>query len=347
MLCPAWARAGDADLNAVKLRHTETAEAISTLYLKLRVTFEPALPTGAETIEYWRDGGEFHLKLHTERGRHSETYGKDNTVRTFDNGPTAGGASTSSGKIAAAGGPIYGDPMALCLLTVPGATQFRAPFATVLKEAGQSASVRNAKEAGNEYAVVTLTHEKAKLDIWFSKSHNYLVGKLVIWSTKEFPHPIGDNTVTAFREVAPGIYFPSQVASTNYSAVDGKVIARRTVAVQDIRLNQPVSRDRLAFKFPPNFTVLDQIQNKVWQTNSAGEIGGEAKGADGKPLTVARGTLPNPSSNAPSGAGDTFTSATTEEIQSPDRWITRVSTFMIACGIAIYVYKKMKIARTV
>ncbi len=330
--------AGDPEIEDITSRHQATVEAITSFHVKIRVSYEPALDYGTETIEYWRVGDEYRRKFQTTNGQRSDTYGKGATFRSFDRKSSPDGLMAESGQIATAGIPLYGDPLGLCLFNVPGAKQFRAPLATVLNELKRPAKLKRVMEAGREYTVIALTHEKAKIEVWLSKQHNYLITRLIIWASEDAKYPIGDDVVDAFVEVSPGVYFPSKVTGTGYSPADGKVAVVRTVAIQEVQINKPFPQVQREFQFPPNVVVMDSIQNKVWRTGVNGEIGTAAKGSGGQPMTMAEG--------GPSPVGETVAAVTLEEPKSVTRWVLPVSIGLIAVGLALYATHRFRARRT-
>lgn len=334
------------DLIELKNLHQASVGSINTLQLKLRVRYDPPLPEGAEIIHYWLNADEYRLKVFSKSGSQSEYHAKDGVIKALNYLPSIkGSVPTHSGRIIPEGGPIYGDPMGLCLLTVPGATKFYVSLETLLSEPHRFNGIKQVSELGRDYSVLEIKHDRAKLEIWLSEKHNFLVGKLVIWDLAGSKDPIGITVVDQFTEVCPGIYFPAKATNVRYDVKNGKIINTRTVVVEETKINHPLEMKDMAFNFPANLMVMDMVQGKIWTTDSQGKLGSEAKGPDGKPLTLAKGAnppalppgaIPNP---PPIGAIKT---ATQEEPPSPTRWILPISMALILCGFSLLLLQKLR-----
>lgn len=330
--------ADSAAVGNLKSKHQATVASISSLHLKFEVGYSPKLVNGDARVEYWMDRGEYRLRLNGDSGRYCDSHSKNGKIQSSYKNLSADGAGSQKGGVItnATDGPIEGDPYSLCLLTVPGASRFRVPFATVLEESHRATEHRFHSENGNEYEIVALTHSKAKMEIWFSKQHNYLIQKLRIWQNPDDQFPIGEQIVEDFQEVSAGVYFPKKVVSKSFVVTDGSIKVIRTTTARDIQINTAIAPAAFAFRFPAGINVTDSIQKKIWTTGAAGETVTEAKSADGIPITLYEGTL------QPAGLEGTPTTATVEEPKSATRWILPISLVLITAGIILYAIRRFR-----
>lgn len=320
-------------------RHQSTILGINTLQLTLRISSEPASPESEETIHYWKKGEEYWLKIKTGIGQESEYFTKNGVTKAINYIPSIkGSVPTKSGRIMPEGGPIYGDPLGLCLFMVPGSKKFLVPLETVANEPHQFLGLRQVSENNWDYSVLSLKHDRARIEVWFSKSHNYLIGKLIVWDTSGSKHPIGMKAVDQFTELQPGIYFPLNITATSFNRKNGNINRTRKLVASKVQINRPLGKDLFLFKFPADLMVLDMVHDKVWRTDAQGELGAEYKNSSGETMTLGKGGLPSFKAeralpNPPSEG--TRKTATLEEPNNSTYWILPISLALILCGLGL------------
>lgn len=318
-------------------RNQATIGSVATLYLKMRVQYDPPNFMGEQRTTYWRVGDEFRLVFQSTRGWHGHFHGLSGTLKAHVEVPSQNGSNPSNnGIIGPLGSSVLGDPETLCLLTVPGKGEWPwVSLAASMEESHRFKKQRNFSEKGREYSIISADHKKGKYEAWLSKQHNYLIGKMINWTIEDRNFPSMESEVLEFREIVPGIYFPTIISSKIFSPTDGKQRDVRTVTVEEISINQPIPKSQLNFRFPAHLMVLDQIHNKVWMTDENGETKEEARNNNGEVFTLYKGEMQPRLEEGKTGP-------TLEEPQSAFRWILPISFSFIVAGLCLFVIKKIR-----
>ncbi len=328
------------NLHDLRERHQAVVGAMATLHIRFHARYDPPNHgLGEEEVEYWRDGTDFRLVYKTSNGRRFDYQGISGTLKAFIHGPpvTADVLPSKSGTIGPMRRTLYPDPGMFCLFKVPGKTSMDwLPLAESLDETHGLKSLRTVNEKGKEYFVITLDYNHGKFEAWLSENHNYLIERLIIWPNEGGTNPVADYVVDEFKEISPGIPFPTKISTRFYSPSDGKLCEVKTVIVDEINMNRPISKSQLEFLFPPGEIVLDLVNNKVWRTNDEGEIGTEAKDEKGQALTIVKGSMHPALEN---GA----TRATSEESEPLISRLLPLSLSLIAAGLFLMLFKKYRL----
>jgi len=330
---------GPPSLEELREQHQSAVGAIATIHIRLKAMYDPPNLFGDEEIEFWRDGTDFRHIYQSTKGRRIVTQGISGTLKSFINNPpiTKDTLRSKSGFIGPVRRTLFGDPSTYCLLKVPSKGSMDwLPLTDVLKEPHNIKSLRNITEKGKEYSIITLDFSHGKFEAWLSKNHNYLVERLLLWANEGGANPSADMKVLEFREIIPGIHFPTKLSTQFFSIPDGKPNELKTVIVEKIEVNRPISKSQLEFRFPPGEIVLDQTNNKVWRTDANGQIGMEAKSGDGTPMTIVKGELPP-------GVGKGKTGPTLEEPKPLTAWLLPISLCLIASGFFLLILKKINV----
>ena len=269
-------------LSEVIARHKQTLESISSLHLKMEVSYNPELTDfGNETTECWLDRDNYRViyRTHGEISVFMDTYVKGNIKKSYSK---SNKEMKYSGSIGLNVGFIMGNPLPHCLFRLSSSGETKdVPFWTLIDEQHHSTTIENTKIDGDDYVIVTLSNETGKQMIWFSKKHNYLVKKIHRWHPKTKTLTL-DREVTEFREVSPGVYFPAKIVSKIYTPLTGVFQREGTIILKDIEINRPISQSVFESNFPADVLVYDAIKQKIWRTDDAGEIGVEAQSPDSR-----------------------------------------------------------------
>ncbi len=325
-------------LTEVVARHRQTLESISTLHLKMLISNSPETEFGNEMSECWVDGDNFRVIYRTkgEFSLFNDTNTKGGISKTYSNTTiTKTGIGSNNGAIGINIGYVMGNPLPYCLFRVFSSGKTRdVPFWTLLEEPRHSTTIENATIEGDDYDIVTLSHEKAKLKIWFSKKHNYLIKKIHQWYPPDAKAVAWEREVKEFQEVSPGVFFPAKVISRNYKPKTGEFQREGTILLTEIEINRPPLPTAFEFHFPADILVFDAVKQKVWRTDEAGEIGGEARLEDGTIHEYKEGgglaNVQLPESKYP----------TKSEPASLGEWVFLVAIALILTGLILLTMKR-------
>lgn len=329
---------GPPSLQELREQHQAAVGAIATIHIRLKALYDPPNLFGDEEVELWRDGGDFRHIYQSSKGRKIETQGISGTLKSFVNNPPINKDTlhSKSGIIGPVRRSLFADPSNYCLLKVPSKGSMDwLPLADVLNEPHNIKNLRNFTEKGKEYSIITLDFSHGKFEAWLSKNHNYLVERLLLWPDEGGANPGADMKVMEFKEILPGIHFPTKILTQFYSIPDGQPKELKSVTVEKLDINRPILKSQLEFRFPPGEIVLDRNQNKIWRTDANGQIGVEAKNGDGTPMTLVKGGLQPALEKAKGGP-------TLEEPKPITAWLLSISLLLIISGIFLLLFKKLK-----
>ncbi len=327
------------DIDDLKKRHAESVGQIESLHLNLEIEYDPPMGTGQENIEYWKNGDEFKIRIKNPQGAggESEIYANKGIQKGYDiRPPKAGAQPIRGGSIYPRGGPIGGDPFLLCLLSVPGNTAFRVPFSVALEEPHELLSFKSQKLAGFLYETAVIQQKDNKFEARFSERHNFLIDRLTIWEPDQLEHASSITEVNEFKELGPGVFFPTVVTSKQYVPKSGKLLYTRLIKVKQADLNKPILKEDLAFHFPPNILITDAIKNKLFFTDDSGEPSIDARNSEGKLYKLIKGPV------SPKSALSGDTRPTEEEPTSYFRWVFYASIVLILIGALLLTFRKTK-----
>jgi hypothetical protein len=180
---------------------------------------------------------------------------------------------------------------------------------------------------GKQMIQLRLSHDMARLEIWFDPEVNCLIRKVRVDHHPKSGNPrlAGTREVTQFREVASGTYFPEQVLIRGYR--DDRLYAALTTTFSNFRVNQPFGTGAFKLPIPYGMSMADTIQEKVYKVDSEGKNIGPATNEKGDKLEYAKDA---PLSAAPSSQG--HSSQTTEESRPWTFWLlpTGLLAFVVA-----------------
>lgn len=328
-------------LSEVIERHKQSLESIATLHLKIQISYKPETDFGTETTESWLDGDNFRTIYRTtgDISLFYDTQIKGNTKKSYgySNKGIKTGKGMNNGDIDINTGFVMGNPLPYCLFRLFSSGKTRdVPLWKLLEEPRHSTTLEKARIENNDFLIITLSHEKAKQKIWLSKNHNYLIKKIQQWYPTNSKTVSLEREVKEFKEILPGIYFPAIMVSKVYTPSTGIFQREGTIILKEIEINRPIPQTKLEFNFPPDILVFDAIKQKIWRTNSIGEIGVQDQTYDGKPSEYRAGSgllnaqLPNtklPTLTEPASLG---------------QWVFLVALCLIMTGLILLAIKYLR-----
>jgi hypothetical protein len=331
-------------LRVVQDGHRAAIESIRTFSCRAELKFEPTQPLARQTAEYWRSGRDFRVRVKSFGSRDDEcdTLVRDGVVKQYESYPWRKGESARHGLIGVRDQPFSCNPWAYGLLTFPGQTKYRVPLDELLTDAHRVQSVRRDTRDGRALIHLDLSHDRARLDIWFDPAVNYLARIVRVRAEPPAGGPIDSvATVTEFREVAPGIYFPTRVHQQSTTGGDAKS-DKWAATFTDITVNKPLPPDSLTLRFPPGIMVSDLVRNGVFRTDERGEPTLPALNSRGVRYTL--GTSPPVPSDyqhlVPQPA-----SVSLEEPRSLTRWLLPAGLVLVAVGVLLKVARRRAAVR--
>jgi hypothetical protein len=141
-------------------------------------------------------------------------------------------------------------------------------FDELLARPHQLRAVKRVNEGHGELVYIDLVHGKQRDELWFDPKVNYLVRKQVRHHNARKGK--AEFEVMRFKEVAAGIYFPERVEM--HATEGGQPHSSWVASFSEIHVNQPLPRDAFEFHFPAGITIVDSIQNKVFQVETDGRL---------------------------------------------------------------------------
>jgi hypothetical protein len=280
--------------------HCSSVEEMRDLYCKVEVLYTPSKHMPPEKGEYWRSGARVRIKA-TSHGRWEEILIENNIQRAIASLSGNGTKGRVTATLCTADKPLTCNAWSLGLLAFYSPNSTWVPLKNLLELPHKKGVARWVKEGQADYLYLEITHDKARLELWFDPKANYLVRKLVqhMLNSDGPRNYVGVNEVTRFREITPGVYFPEEIRSS-FTATD-KPATGRTVTFTDIQVNKPARPDVFTLKYPKNAQMADLVEGVVyWVTEDGNKI---------KPVTDRNGHIQKVSLTAsvPGGRRPTVT----------------------------------------
>lgn len=282
----------------VRIANRAAVEAVHTLSCKgVRIT---TLPNGQtkESLpeEYQYAEGTFRMRQR-EGQRWTDVFVKDGRKFSMSNADDR----RKRYKVHTAISPYRGlplgdaDPMHHGLFRLVAETQkglFYGPFDDFMNN--KPHTLRPAErvfEDGRELIVLKLEFAPDSwAEYYFDPAVNHLLRKIKsshVVGTGSSAFTVDASTeVLRYREGAPGVFFPEDVAYNNLA--NGKPLNTFRVLFRDLRVNQPLPPGALDFRVPKDALIDDSIQGKRYQVDADGKQVGESQplGMPGPPLSA-------------------------------------------------------------
>jgi hypothetical protein len=322
--------AGEDDLvSTATQRNLESVQSIHTLaciYSKKEYDRDGKLKAKRlADVSYWRSGTSFRAKW-KDGDNWCDALVQGHEAKMRSN--TAGSPVKSGGLAAYDGRPLpQGDPWLdtqMMLLGDQKGDKSPRTLSDWIRVPGIKASARKDSKDGIPFVVVELILEEGgREEYWLSPAKNYLVTQTFStakFQTKEFSTRA---EITQFLEPKPGIFFPTEVVTTQF--VDGKMIKRTVGSIKQLSINMPLPPDIFSLDFVPGDAVFDHLQGKRYTV-----------GADGRSETNIK-EIPTPvSSIVPVGE---LTETKTEE-RPFAYWIFVVSFLVTGVGLLALIRRR-------
>ena len=282
--------AGDKEeLDKICAANTAAVQSIQTLYCKVRID-DPAGRFGISGGEYWRSGASERLRFF-HRGNENWAVVRDGVVRNMVKQDVSGNPNMLAHPEVKAGldggrwhwhaavtrhtgaSPFLFNPWesALCSMS-DGGKNGNVTFSEFAKNhRGELHSVVRPKDAPN------IVVAEFRLPGYVCRQHldrtaNSMVRKTE--SRSEAPTGYSSSAeVTAFKEGAPGVFFPERVVVKRSQG--GKDEPDEVFTFSDIALNKPIPAETFDLKYRPGLTLTDTIEGKSYKVDRDGKPIGE------------------------------------------------------------------------
>jgi hypothetical protein len=308
--------------------HRATAQSFQSFYCKYstKINVLAVGYSGEEKGEYWRTLDGARIRSMDEQGpagRQAATIWISGSRRT-----TLTEATNSSGKRSANVSVSPQGELAADTIWAKALFAFTGPQAEIhtldglLRQPHRLRSIAHVMNEGRDLIHLDLSHAKARLEFWFDPTVNFLVRKYVIHGEKESSGKTQEwhTTVTSFREVGSGQFFPERIESRVLH--DGETVVQATTAFTEMRLDARITPADLKPKYPAGVEILDSVEGKVFITDAKGV----PKVAPGKHLAIV-GPMP-------ASASREVMTQTLEEPGSIIAWIAPISVgILLLAGI--------------
>lgn len=332
------ASAGAHELDLLKtVREGHSAAVGSIRTLSCRYTSKMSSQGGIlETGEYWRSPESVRVRARNKSpaGEHnSEAWVSEARKTWLVDARMPDGRRRMSAGVVPRLDHEADEVWSKALLTFYGPKASVLTFEELLARPHKLTQVKHVTEGERALVYVDLTHEKARLELWFDPAVNYLVRKLIMRT----PPPEGDGValqradyvVARFKEVAPAVFFPEQVDVKIFA--EGRLVLTTTNTLSDFLVNQPLPPDVFTVRLPPGVEVTDSIEGKVFIV-----------GADGR-LSVVPGKQVATSPALPaSAAGSTWQTQTQTESLPLTRWILPSSVVVLVLAVVLWCVRRWR-----
>jgi hypothetical protein len=206
-------------------------------------------------------------------------------------------------------------------------------FDELLNKPHRVNEVKRITENGAELIYVHLTHDRARLEVWFDPQVNYLMRRLTTHTfragSSKARETKTESVVTRFRELAPAVFFPEQTEQRTPSENPSAGTAITVNDFHEMIVNQPVAAEVFKVRYPPGIEVRDSIQGRAYSVQRDGEL----KEIPGRTLSKI-GPLPLITE-----------SQTTEEPRPATRWILPVSLAILGVAGIAWVWRRSRRGR--
>jgi hypothetical protein len=280
-------------LQETQENHRQAVESVITCNCKINVTFDPVPSIGEFSGRYSRKNKMVRCDSNSRTTKDS-TVIKDSKSVSLNTYPFPVTGSETSGSISSSDVSMGCSAYAHGLIEFFGSQNWAESLDELLAKPHQIDSIAKVSVEQENYVRLQLTHSRARLVLYFSPKHNYLVKKLELYVAPDKKEYVisGIHEVLEFTEAKPGIFFPTRIETVAYGNDDKKTIKK--VLISDLVVNEPISDDVFQIRFPPGILVTDTIQGKLFRTDAQGNPTLTAKNANGSPLVYVD-KLPTPS----------------------------------------------------
>lgn len=332
---PALSFADPSDLlETIREGHEAAIASIRTFYCEVSIRYDPISPAGNENGKYWRSGDQVRCQGESKTTK-SDVLVQGERYKCLSKYPFLQGEQETAGVIGTTNVPICCDAWSYGLLTFYGRDRFRVSLTELLSQPHKLHAVRMVEENGQQLAYLDLTHDRARLEIWFDPQVNYLARKVRLHSGKSGSEKVTEQFISQFKEAAPGIFFPERIESNTVQ--DGAKKASWHAVFSNIQINKPVPADIFNLRFPPGILVSDLIRGKMLQTDANGEPTLPATNQQGKELSLAQ--APPFSITQDRGEGP---SVTKEEPRSWTRWLFPAALIFFALAGILWCIRRWR-----
>jgi len=331
-----FGQAQDRLLDEVRIGNRATVESIRTLHCQItRSTVRVDRSSHDSTsCEYWSSPAASRVRpLHDVRFQDSVV--RDSTATSLHEALDKTGRKfirASIQKLAPHQPHSEFDPWGAGLLKLPcGPNSWPLLLDDLLKRPHRLESVERAPDENRESIVVSISVEVApdtpgQFIISFDPQLNYLAYKLV----GKFPQSPTtkaevrrETTVLSFREVNRAIHFPEHAETKFYEG--GKLVNHVDFRFEEIRINEPLTKETFELAIPANAEVFDSIQNRHYKLDGDGNVVGEVDTVSGPPM--------------PPGEAPVAMTASTAEPSPATWWILPGSIAVLLVGLGLLIYR--------
>lgn len=290
-------------LNEAVVGNASTVSVIQTLYAKVNFKVIPAghqEPSLAYSAQYWREPGLVRVRDRCLQGRAGQlieflrTEGQQRAVTRLPRQQP--NTFTIGLRIAKEWRPtILTDVWKLALMGIPPMDTEEKPPLPISEALRQMKLKRVTAESGpnGRLTRLTLADDDDTYDVWLDPAVNWLVRKVVRQRDKSPREPgsRSEYTIADFREVQPGIFFPTKM--TLQYEVNGKHSVTHEAEFSDVKINQ-LHQPPFPLKLPlyGGMPATDEIAGTTYMVDADGKPTGKVKALRYAPAPVA--AMPDP-----------------------------------------------------
>lgn len=330
-LSPTSARGGDKPaLEFVRGAHRAAVAAIRTLSCDVHIAYSNS---SMDAFGHYRRDPNHVRSTSRDANRNVDEVVSGDRLVALTSSSTAHQRTERSAEITRADIPIDCDAYSYGLLTFYGNDRFRVSLDDLFDEPHTLRTADWVEQDGQELFYIDLSHSRARLEIWLDPSVNYLTRKVKMYDAAA--KSSGTHSVTRFREVRPGVFFPQTVVSQVER--DGKPPPSWAATFSNIVVNKTLPADAFELTLPPGILVYDMIADKVLRTDSAGKPTLPGLDDKGRPLHLTH-TQPVPAALKAEG----YTHASLAEAASPTRWLLPTGLLFLVCGMFLAVLRRWR-----
>jgi len=279
------ARGGESeDLDRLCTANSAAMESIRTFHCKVKID-DPSARFGLTAGEYWRTGKSERLHF-THSGNENQAVIRDGVVRYLvkqdvGTSPMKGHPEVTEslengrwfwhGAIERHDGssPFIFSPWsdALCCMS-DGGKRGNVTFTEFVQNHKRDIkAVRRSSEGGTRQETIEFRFPDATCAVHLDPSANYMVKK----TERKSDSPTGYSSsaeVSAFKEIAPGVFFPERVVVKRF--VNGAAGSDEVFTFYDVVVNQPIADNVFDLKFRHGIRITDRIDGKKYKVNETG-----------------------------------------------------------------------------
>lgn len=340
----------NAELEQLVASHQSARDSIVSLHCHVeQVASEQASPLTL-TGTFWKNQNGYRLKVErpassTFSDRKSDSSFMNGQLQQYVTRQRPQGSSNALIKWKKLSTPEFGHPYFFGLLSFIGAGDLGPYRLEQLLEnkAFTLAGVKKTQSKHGDVVSLKLTHAGGFFELQFAVKYNCMTSAAT-YSTMN-GKIVSYHTVESFSQIAPGIYFPTEVLMRN--EMEGKTRETLTTKIKVISVNKPIPDAQLQLTIPHGTMCEDNIRKEKYQVDAQGNRIGSLLNAQGKPLPTGVKT-PGQASNSSDDAMPTTSSTnqpigqTTEESGSWFPWIGLGSMLLLITTAILMLRQKLQ-----